>query len=338
MKKILVLAIAIISLSLFPGVFHLILENADAQTITLRISHTGPEKETSMQHLWSIKMKETIESRTSGKVKIEIYPVGQLYNDDEALVALSRGEIFGTNTTTGVLSSWNDKLNIFDLYGLFSSRDQLRGFLQLDSVKNQMTRPLTEKGLDATLIPSFYWYAFTKKPIKSMADFKGLKMRVVPNRAQLASLKAIGGEPTPVPVAELYTALQRGTVDGAVTVQVGIYGRSIQEVVKYALEDPVMFTAAQPAVLSMAQLKKLPPDIRKIVEQANVDVLKYVEDNIFQKEKEQVTKGLLDAGVTFTKMPEQEKGKFFDAVKESWKDLAPLIGQDLIDEAIKSRR
>ena len=78
--------------------------------------------------------------------------------------------------------------------------------------------------------------------------------------------------------------------------------------------------------------------MRKIVEQANVDALKYIEDNIFQKEKEQVTQGLLKAGVTFTKMPDQEKGKFFDAVKESWKDLAPVIGQDLIDEAIKSKR
>lgn len=337
MKRICLLLAIVLVLSLVSVAFGCAGKPAAEQTFTLKISHSGAPGPTSMKHLWATKIKELIEERTKGRVTVELYPAAQLYADKDALVAVSKGEIFGINTTTGDLSQWQPKLDIFDLYGLFVSYDHAREFHKSKLLQKQVFDPMKERGMQVTMQLSPYLHSFTKKEIKSVADYKGLKLRVIPSKAQLAGCKAIGADPVPLSIAELYTALQQGTVDGAITLELSIFGRSLQEVVKYCVNDPVFSVLGEAIVLSTIQLEKLPSDIRKTVEQANVEAIRAAEDTYFANELKVIHQPLISAGMAFNKLSDTEKAKFLEASKASWTDLAPTIGQDLIDEALKLR-
>ena len=106
-------------------------------------------------------------------------------------------------------------------------------------------RPIFRQQVDeihgAVLLGYGYWAQqrlITKHPIRTIADLKGYKIRVH-NNELLMMMKAAGANPVFIPMAEAYTALQRGVVDGAVSSLEGIYGNKFHEVAKYVSNWPL---------------------------------------------------------------------------------------------------
>jgi len=103
-----------------------------------------------------------------------------------------------------------------------------------------------------------------KKPIKTMEDLKGMKIRVASGAAS-ASVKALGGIPIGLPVPELYLSLQKGVVDGCVMSWEGIRSFKIYELLKYYTEAGGFTSLAQGLFMNKGVWNKLPPDIQKII-------------------------------------------------------------------------
>jgi TRAP-type C4-dicarboxylate transport system substrate-binding protein len=106
---------------------------------------------------------------------------------------------------------------------------------------------------------------FSKKPVRKLEDLKGLKIRV--HSVALSSLVAgLGGDPLTVAFAEVYTALERGTLDAAISGTKPGYGLRWYEVAKY-LVGPISMRPHVALAMNKTAWKRLPPDIQAILKE-----------------------------------------------------------------------
>lgn len=130
--------------------------------------------------------------------------------------------------------------------------------------------------------PSYYTFnVFTKKPVKSLADLKGLKIRSTPSYESV--MKALGVATVSIPMGDLYTSLQTGVVDGACLPAMGNVGYALQEVLKYQIYPPFWNVDSHLIYVNAAWFDALPADVKNVI----VNSVKKVDEesyDVFTKE------------------------------------------------------
>lgn len=97
-------------------------EGGDGETYTIRLAHLVPEEQSS--HVAAVDFKEKLESESDGRIKVELYPNGQLYGSDrEAIEAVQLGNIEMTIPAVAAMASFNEKFQVFDLPFLFNNNE-----------------------------------------------------------------------------------------------------------------------------------------------------------------------------------------------------------------------
>ncbi len=171
------------------------------------------------EHSSSMAMEKVFKSeiaRLSGnQMQVDIFPAMQLGGAKENVDAVRSGTLFMTWVGAAFLSRIVPELEAVSLPFLFPSREA--AFTVIDGPVGQLLdRKLGEKGFIA-----LGWMELgarhvtnSKRPIKALADLKGLKIRLQPNETHLATFRALGANPVAMDVKELYSALEQGVVDG----------------------------------------------------------------------------------------------------------------------------
>jgi tripartite ATP-independent transporter DctP family solute receptor len=302
---------------------------AVAQTVTMRIGSDSPiEDEHSVS---AIKMKEIIEAKTGGRIKISIFPNGQIGDNEVMMNGVKAGTLDAVQTDLGTLSQAVPAVSVFSLPFLFKDTPHaLRGAQGSVGAKLQ---PMIEKAFTCQVMGwgtdglRNMWNS--KRPIRTPEDVKGLKMRVQANPVHKETFTVLGALATPVPFPELYGALQTGVVDGADTSVVDMLSIKFYQVTKY-LSLTKHFSILGALVVSDKFLAKLSEADRAIVrEAARIGSEAQVEATLKGEAKgvaELKAKGIeiidgIDLAAFAAKMgPVYELG-------------AKTIGQPLIDEA-----
>jgi tripartite ATP-independent transporter DctP family solute receptor len=175
-----------------------------------------------------------VESRTSGGLKVLIYPSQQLGSERQLLELLQIGAIDITKVSTSVLEGFVPEFKILGLPYLFDNekhRDRvLYGPIGRDLLDSSI--PYYLKGLTFYDAGSRSFYTLDT-PILHPDDLKGLKIRTQESPVAMNMVKAFGGSPTPIAWGELYTALQQGIVDGAENNPPSFYLSGHYEICKY---------------------------------------------------------------------------------------------------------
>lgn len=311
---------------------------AAPRPIVFRISTSQAPKETSMKHVWADKFIQLLQGRSGGRLKIEYYPSEQLFKDEDAIVALNQGTLDATVVSNGLLRSYVPKIDVYDLWGLILSLEQGRQFVNSNVVKRDILDPLKKKGMAGTLVCTRPLQIWTKKPINRLEDLKGLKMRTIPSKPLVAGAKSLGMSPITLPVSEMYTGLQQGTIDAVNTLDLTISSSSLYEVVNSCLEMPPTNMSGLVYLLSNSALEKMPKDLTAVIEKANSEAIQYTEDILNTKIAKAAQEHIRKNGMKFTRLNDDEKAKFHKACESSWADFKKEIGQELIDEALKFRK
>lgn len=167
-------------------------------------------------HLGMVKMAELVDEYSEGKMRLAIYPSSQLGTERETLEMLQIGSIGITKVTSAVLENFIPENRVFSLPYLFRDMNHVYAVLDgeigrevLLAGENVWLRGLTYYDSGAR---SFY---SKDKPIHSPSDLRGMKIRVMESQMAISMIQTMGGSPTPIPLGELYTALQQGVVDAA---------------------------------------------------------------------------------------------------------------------------
>lgn len=191
-------------------------EDSDSvKPIELKIGHTLATD--SHYNEFAKKFAEVASEKSGGKIKINIFPKSQLGGEVQMIQAARAGSLGFVITAQAPLTNTIKEFAIFDLPYLFDSVDQANKVLQGD-VGDKFLDMLPEYGL-----VGFDWLSamernvFSNKPIETVDDFDGFKIRVMQSPGYVKAYESLGAQPTPMAYSELYTSLQQGVIDGGDT-------------------------------------------------------------------------------------------------------------------------
>ncbi|MCS2611161.1 TRAP transporter substrate-binding protein [Halomonas dongshanensis] len=268
-KKIFVTGILATALSV---VMFSPLSDAQAAT-TLTLAHAHPVEDS--QHLAAMRFAERVKELSGDEITIRVFPNGQLGND-QAMIAGVRGgtidiELSGNPYFSGLVS----ELNVLDLPFLFDDYEQAYRVLDGDVGQGLLSR-MREQDLEGL---AFWEIGFrnltnSRRAIESADDIKGLKLRTTPNPAHIAAFEALGANPIPMPFAELFTALETGTVDGQENPVSLIRSASLADVQDHLSLTAHAYTAA-PLVMNKNRFDSLTDEQQQLLRDEAQEAARY---------------------------------------------------------------
>jgi tripartite ATP-independent transporter DctP family solute receptor len=200
------------------------------------LAHTLPQ--THPVHKGILEFQKALNEKSKGKIQIKIFPDGQLGSEREVLELLQIGSVAVTKVSAATLSNFVPEYHLFGIPYLFKDKQH-----QYDVLEGEIGKSILEKGSKFWLRGLCYYDAGSRsfytsnKAIRTPADLKGLKIRVMNNQMAINLVKSLGGSPTPMAYGELYTAIQQGVVDGAENNPPSFVSSNHYEVSKYYTLD-----------------------------------------------------------------------------------------------------
>ena len=219
-------------------------------------------------HKAMVYMAERLAEKSGGKMRVDLYPGGQLGAERDLIELLQIGSLAMTKVSTAPLEAFVPEMKIFGIPYIF--RDDAHRWKVLNG---EIGKRLLLAGEPYFLRGMCYYDAgsrsfYTKdKPILTPSDLKGMKIRVMKSITAVKMIQALGGSATPIPWGELYTALQQGVVDGAENNPPSFYLSRHYEVCKfYSLDEHT----AVPDILLMSTVvwKSLTPQQQQWLQEA----------------------------------------------------------------------
>jgi C4-dicarboxylate-binding protein DctP len=282
------------------------------------------------------RFKELAEQRSNGKVKVEVYPNSQLYKDKEELEALQLGSVQMLATSLAKFGPLGVKeFEVFDLPFLFKDDAAFRAIAE-GPLGAELFKKLGGKGIHGLA----YWdngfqIMSANKPLHTVADFKGLKMRIQSSKVLDAQMRALGAIPQVTAFSELHQALRSGVVDGAEGVPSNIYTQKIFEVQKH-------MTVSNHGHLAYALIVNkgfwdgLPSDIRTILTGAVKDATAYA-NAIAATENAQALDKIKGSGKTVVYTPTTADINAWKlALMPVHKGMESRVGKATIESAYKA--
>lgn len=300
------------------------------EPIVIKFSHvTTPD---SPKGQAAEKFKELAEQKTNGRVKVEVFPSGQLYGDKEELEALQAGNVQMIAPSVTKLVGLNPAFQIVDMPFLFNSREAVLKFWD-GELGQKLMKSLEPHGILGLAMweNGFKQFTNSKRPLKRPEDFKGLKFRTQAGKVLEAQFKALGAGAATIPFNETYVALQQGTVDGQENTFNNIDTQRYAEVQKY-------LTVSNHGRLDYVVLvnksfwQGLPEDIRKALEEALKEATEFERQLAYELDQKSF-ENLKKAGMEVYELTEEDKEAFRKALEPVYAEFADVIGKEFIDGA-----
>lgn len=289
----------------------------------------------SPENLAATHFGELVTQYTKGSVKVQVFPNSQLGTASAMLQNLT------TNTVQMVITASADtinaKLQVFELPYLFPNGD-----VAMKVANSPVADPVNQEFLNKGMRVLAYWQngyrqvVTTDRPITGIESMKGLRIRVINSPIWINLFKAMGASPIPMDYNQVYTGLQQGVVQAVENPITNIYAAHFHEVAKNLAMTNHSF-GVSPVLISEMFWKTLTKDQQDAISKAVNETTAY-DIQLAKQQDEDYLKKMEQTGVKVTNPPLQP---FQDATKVVYSQLAPAIGQDLINQvqdAIKNAR
>ena len=235
-----------------------------------------------------------VKERTNGEVDIQVFPSSQLGNQRDLVEGLVFGTVDMTLTGTAVMGNFVPEVAVFDLPFIF--RDIPHAYKALDTVGMELCKLGEPKGMITLAIweNGVRHMTNNRNAIRKPEDMKGLKVRVMEQPVYIEMMKALGASPTPMAMSELYTALQKGVVDGQENPLAHIASKRFDEVQKYISLTGHTY-APEVVLISTIAWKKLTPEQQDIVLKAAEETRDW-QRQLCRDSESEFMKAILDRG------------------------------------------
>ena len=238
------------------------------------------------------RFKKIVEEKSNGKVQVQVYPAGQLYSDKDMVDVVPRGGVELAVINWGMWTGLVPELNISGLVPLYSDTGHwLRVFADDTEIRKFFADALEKKGNAKFLGWLDYGESclLSKKPVKTMQDFKGMKIRAF-TETQNYFLQGVGASPALISSGEMYQGLQRGVIDGVLSGPTSFIQRKLTEVAKNVTKFNLQY-AVFTMVANLDYWNKLPKEIQQIILEAAQETEKWCREET-KKEDEKAWKTL----------------------------------------------
>lgn len=286
------------------------------------------------------KFKELVEVRSKGAYTIRIFPNAQLFqgNDKAEVAGVQEGTVTFVLKGADWLTALDPRMSVGSLPFLFPNHDVAERTMDGPAGEHLMVA-LPKFGLVGLAwgVGGFRQITNNRREIRTPDDMKGLKMRVPGARLFIETHRVLGADPTPMPFAEVFTALQNGVMDGQENPYSLISASRFNEVQKFLTEcnyiySPIGFIA------NKARWDKFSKDEQAMLRQAAKDAMVH-QRQIVRAEDRDLPKKLEDAGMKITRLTPAQLTAFKERMRPVYqameKDFTPELMQLFQAEAAK---
>lgn len=290
----------------------------------------------SVQDAYAQRFKQLVEEGTGGQVEVLVYPYGALGTSDHITEQLHNGTLELAMSSPGHLGKLLPEVQVFLLHFVLSDDVRVNAEALRDpELRSYLDGLYAEKGLSFLTAFGEGWQVWTtQREVKTPEDFEGMRFRVMTSPLLVASYQAYGASPTPLPYAEVYSALQLHMIDGQVNPVFAIEEMSFYEVTRWMTfarqAEFITTVAANPGFL-----ENLSPERRALVE----DTVDRLQTEIFEIQErynrerlEQIKKRRPKLHIT--RLTPEQRELFRQRaleVRQRYVELAGPRGQHLLD-------
>lgn len=301
-----------------------------AKKLTLRLGH--PMAPGNNVTLGYEKLKELVEERSGGKVRIQLFGNAMLGSDRVTMESTQRGTLDLASSSSPNMANFSKAFMVFDLPYITGPTKQESLYDALDN--GPLGKYLDKECEKINLKPIMYSeygyrnFVATKKPIKTLADLKNLKVRTTASPVEVAVAAKLGMNPTPIAWGEVYTALQQGTVDAEGNTFSLLNDAKHTEVLKYAMDSAHNYSM-HILLMNKKKFDSLPKATQDLLVQAGKDALAY-QRSITADLENKATEAFKSQGIQIHTLSDSERAEFVEATMPVWDQFTSDIPAELI--------
>jgi tripartite ATP-independent transporter DctP family solute receptor len=292
------------------------------ETIVLKAADVHEQSYPTTKGLF--KMKELLEKWTEGRITVKVYHSGQLGAEKETIEQTQFGAIDINRVSISPVSQVVPEFKVFALPYIFRDRNHMHNVLDGELGKEMMRKLEEHKLVGLGYYDSGQRSFYTaKKPVQSMEDLEGLKIRVQKAEIMLDMARAVGASPTPMAFEEVYSALQTGVIDGAENNLPSYVAKGHYEVATYYTMD-AHSRIPELLLFSKATWDKLSEEDQKLIRKAAEQSVPYQRQQWQKRVDESITKAK-EAGCEI--ITDIDKGPFVEAMDKVYEKHAADLQQ-----------
>jgi tripartite ATP-independent transporter DctP family solute receptor len=290
-------------------------DSGGKKTFNLKYAHVGIAGE--IQTDFADGLAVLVKERTNGTVNIQVFPNSQLGGANEMTDGIKSGTIEMGHHSFSTLGKYLDAMAVFDAPYIFRDADHaIKATIpQTSPVLRELNEEMVKVAGVRVLGVNYRGarqLSTTDFPVYTPADLNGKKIRGQVTALSLSMLKGMGAIPTPVEIAELYTALLTGVVQGQENPITNIYTQKFHEVQKYIMLTSHV-VAVQPVFINEKVWQSLGPDNQRIISECIEEMVQKTVQWTNEQEAP-VRKAMEDFGV---KIIDESKGLRNDLFRQS---------------------
>jgi len=236
---------------------------AAAQPVTIRLGHVGFPG--SLFDVTGNKFAQEVNQALKGRVEVRVFHSSQLGSDEQMIKGIRVGAPEMQIPST-VMSTVDQRFGVFEMPYLIVNRAHIKKAADSREVQKALFEPLPARGVRVLGVweNGFRHITNNVRPIVKPEDLKGIKLRVPGGVWRVKMFQAYGANPSPMPFAEVYSALQSGVMDGQENPFTQIYSAKFQEVQKFLSLTGHVYTPAF-LIVSEEFWKKQPKDVQDTI-------------------------------------------------------------------------
>lgn len=302
-----------------------------SEKITLKLNHVGAT--THPYHLGSEKFAQLASEKSNGSIEVQVFPASQIASGAKAIEFVQMNTLDIALESTMSLSNFVPEIDVLNMPFLF--KDAEEAYKVLDGEAGQK---LAAKAEDYGFKILGWWYngfrdmSNSKGPIETPGDMSGLKFRIPESEVFRGAFESLGALPTSMPVSEVFTAIQLGTVDGQENPASNYINNRFNEVNEYYSETHHIFTA-EPLIMSKEKFDSFSPEQQQILKDAATEAGLYQRELAIKDENDLLEQIKSMDGVTYNKPADMKA--FRDAVDPVYEKFSESLGEyfDLIESS-----
>lgn len=283
------------------------------------------------------RFRDLVHERLGDRVEVEVYPSGQLMNDDDSIDALAFGEIQMIAVSLSKLDRLSKKYQIFDLPFMFSDIAAVERFQKSPSGEVLMDA-LADNGLTGLA----YWHNGMKHfagplPMTTPAAANGLKFRIMESDVLQAQILQVGGNPQKMALGEVYQALQTGAVDAQESTWSNFYSSKFYEVQNYITRSNHGYVGYLVLVNTMFW-SSIPDDVRAELLSIILETSDWANAQAVAINQEALDKIKASGKIEIVELTPEQVKQWQDAMLPVWAKFEKSIGSDIFEAAQHASR
>lgn len=300
------------------------------QELVIKFSHVVAEN--TPKGLAAQRFAQLVKEKTQGRVKVEVFPNGVLFNESDEFDALRRGNV------QMIAPSFS---NVSEVVPAFAAWDVPFAFMTNEALQEAFDGDIGRllfKELDAAhIVGMAYWGNGFRQmtsnvgPLLHPADFQGLKFRILPSQVIEMYFHTLGAKTVPIPFNEVYRALEARTVDGEENSISNINSKKLYQVQHYMTLSNHSYLGY--AVLMTREFwRSIPKELQVEITEAMEETTRWANQNAIRMNDEQLDEIRRSAHLQIDSLTPEERAEWIRAWQPLYKSYEGVIGKEIMDK------